>query len=884
MLADGLDPTATDRENLLAGLDSTEALDACVAAQPASYLGALGTLAVLLVAGLGYWWLPRLREWRGAPVPVGAVDGDGTLRAELDALRERAGVRASVTFRVDPARTDFGACAYGRTGDYTVCLYAGLLARRRTDPARFRSVVLHELAHVRHRDVDHAYAATALWRVFVLLALVPNLTGWTALLLLRSDSPWAESSSNLSRVLFGLLLAALVHLARADLLRQRELHADVQAVKWGADPASWQLAGDDGAGGGLRALPRRAAAQLRTHPGWEERRRVLAEPERLFRVGTRAMFLTGASASLLYGAASEFGSAVRLPAQAALGVMAVVLAVVLAYAFGLRVLRSVRAPLTATGSAAFAGLGLGAGLLVGEFVSSGRYRVDFLPERPLYLLAFLPVAAVPAMWWSQSLRLALGLPRAWLRRAAAAVCALVTAAALWAGLAWWRGEGEFDALGLGEPAGEEIRRVIPGDWQQYAPDLSAMTAGMPALMPLGNALAPTLVALLMWLVPLALLLLQRPYGGARLRRTLGAGLAGGALACAGLALAAALTHPRQPSVPAERTGPFLFVHAWWMTVTVMAACLLTSALVAARSRRHAMPRALVAAQTTQLCAYAALLLLYATDGCLPPLAVVSEVCAVNPLFGLRAVDQILSLTLGKAVVGAACAALLGAGLGRAVRRLRRGGRGRVRRRVSATRLPGRGVRVAVLLVLGVPGLVVTGAGIAGHSAASAGASAPSARPEPTPGGGGGSRELQLAGWLKSGGLRVAERIEAAVDELSAESARAAEQPPKANGKVSLDTDVFHRLCGTLRARTEEARAYFPVPDPALRASWASALGSTLHGAEQCRRMLKPPEDGPRLTQRQREQRFSRALGEIHAGTDRLSRTLSAITERAGYRH
>jgi beta-lactamase regulating signal transducer with metallopeptidase domain len=58
----------------------------------------------------------------------------------------------------------------------------GLLALRLDDHARFRTVVLHELAHVRNGDVTVAYVTVTVWRAFVPLVLLPYVahrgTGW----------------------------------------------------------------------------------------------------------------------------------------------------------------------------------------------------------------------------------------------------------------------------------------------------------------------------------------------------------------------------------------------------------------------------------------------------------------------------------------------------------------------------------------------------------------------------------------------------------------------------------------------------------------------------------------------------------------------------------
>ncbi|CAM5305805.1 hypothetical protein SALBM311S_08552 [Streptomyces alboniger] len=52
-------------------------------------------------------------------------------------------------------------------------LNQGLLIKGRQDPEFLRTIVLHELAHVRNRDVDVTYLTVALALAFVPLGLVP---------------------------------------------------------------------------------------------------------------------------------------------------------------------------------------------------------------------------------------------------------------------------------------------------------------------------------------------------------------------------------------------------------------------------------------------------------------------------------------------------------------------------------------------------------------------------------------------------------------------------------------------------------------------------------------------------------------------------------------
>jgi STE24 endopeptidase len=87
---------------------------------------------------------------------------DGELRREVLALAERAGVRVGEVFEVDASRRTNAANAYvnGLGASRRVVLYDTLLSS--FTPAEARSVVAHELAHVRYRDVPRLLAYLAL--------------------------------------------------------------------------------------------------------------------------------------------------------------------------------------------------------------------------------------------------------------------------------------------------------------------------------------------------------------------------------------------------------------------------------------------------------------------------------------------------------------------------------------------------------------------------------------------------------------------------------------------------------------------------------------------------------------------------------------------------
>ena len=86
----------------------------------------------------------------------------GPLREEVVELAERAGVDVGEVYRVDASRRTTGANAYVAGLGHTkrVVLYDNLIEDFK--PAEVRSVVAHELAHVKHDDVPRGLLFLAL--------------------------------------------------------------------------------------------------------------------------------------------------------------------------------------------------------------------------------------------------------------------------------------------------------------------------------------------------------------------------------------------------------------------------------------------------------------------------------------------------------------------------------------------------------------------------------------------------------------------------------------------------------------------------------------------------------------------------------------------------
>lgn len=289
-------PTATaeferlraDAGRCLAPFEQTEA------AWLLAGLGLLTTVALLLYLAAP-WWIRR----RGNLRPVTAAEFP-RLHAALDELAEEIGLSRKPSFVLDANAPSPGGLAFGRTGRYWVRINAGLVPLRVTDPATFRAIVLHELAHLRNRDVDIAYAAMALWRAFVLVVLPPMLLIILHPTVLTAPTTVAWSLEHLSLAAGimsrTLLFVLIVYLARNAVLRTREIHADVRAA-------------EHGAADGLRRAMSSAAKRPRTwwrpwfgtHPATAARLHAIDQPLGVLRPGFGELFGAGVTAMIAAG-------------------------------------------------------------------------------------------------------------------------------------------------------------------------------------------------------------------------------------------------------------------------------------------------------------------------------------------------------------------------------------------------------------------------------------------------------------------------------------------------------------------------------------------------------------------------------------------------------
>lgn len=185
--------------------------------------GMVGLLAITSLFGLGvalYFLMPYARRFRRGLVPL-PLAGNQAVTTEVDALLIESDVRASVL--LDPTEYRADGVAFGHAGRRHIELTAGAVLLHGRDPAAFRAIVMHEIGHLRNRDLDVTYLTIGLWHAFVLLtALVVGVLG------VNLGDRTTERLPNLTHL---AVLWVIVLLTRNGILRAREHEADAYAAE-----------------------------------------------------------------------------------------------------------------------------------------------------------------------------------------------------------------------------------------------------------------------------------------------------------------------------------------------------------------------------------------------------------------------------------------------------------------------------------------------------------------------------------------------------------------------------------------------------------------------------------------------------------------------------
>ena len=246
-----------------------------------------GVLILFLTAGVIYLLIPNWLIWRRQLTPFTA-DDDPNIVSCLTELCREAGFSSAPVFLSDPLNPNVGGFAFGRIGRRYVALNGGLLAQYHVDPARFRAIVRHELAHLKNNDVDKTYFAVAASLAFVLVAFIP-----LGISLIDDVFFGEDLVFGLNLAWRGIVIAGYVYLTLAALLRTREIYADIRASIW------------DGESGTLREILSKPArknrfAFLGFHPDPVLRLRSFDEPHRLFRLSYWDAFAAGIASTLAF--------------------------------------------------------------------------------------------------------------------------------------------------------------------------------------------------------------------------------------------------------------------------------------------------------------------------------------------------------------------------------------------------------------------------------------------------------------------------------------------------------------------------------------------------------------------------------------------------------
>jgi STE24 endopeptidase len=160
---------------------------------------------------------------------------DGPLRTELMAMAQRDGVPVRDVLVADASRRTRAVNAYvsGLGPTRRIVVYDTLLAQ--APPAEVGSVVAHELAHAKHRDVAAGTALGALGAAAAVVGLY-LLGSWSGLLRAAGVVSIAEPRAIALLIAVATVAGLVTGPAQALVSRQIEARADAHAVALTGDP------------------------------------------------------------------------------------------------------------------------------------------------------------------------------------------------------------------------------------------------------------------------------------------------------------------------------------------------------------------------------------------------------------------------------------------------------------------------------------------------------------------------------------------------------------------------------------------------------------------------------------------------------------------------
>lgn len=885
LLAAGVNPEGDVLPGYLATIRTSGPFEACEARygwNPPWWWPYVAAALLFAVAAVIYWVLPAWKGRRSRVVDVRDLADGGELSTALSGLVAAAGLARAPRFVIDPAAATASAVVFGRFRRYTVCLQAGLVARRAAAPGAFRAVVLHELAHLRNHDVAITYATVALWRTYLIAALLPTVVSdcWQllsgGLFGINSQSifrPAAQVTST-REVVLSAFLVMLVYLARADILRHREIYADLDAAAWGADAGHWHTGPPGRPDRGRLARALAAFSELwRTHPDWERRRYALADSSAVFGTSSLQMFLTGAAALILTDQLSSdlspFLPGGQLPEHASPWLVAGLVAAITGVALWRAVTHAVltgRPP----PSGLRAGLWLGAGMVAGQLMLSGTPFGRVLPSQPALLLLLVLTAAVAASWTADYAALSV---RTWRGRSVRPAM-LIGLAATWlllgVTLAWWESQGTLYLAGfpISSPViTHYLVQRLPGP---AIPGHSGTVAVITSVIPLAAAADGSLlavVALLLWLLPLLSWARRRAAGSPRwllqalpgpprpedssaglprLRRMLLPGVAGGLLSWLGIAGVMAFLHSWH--VPfREHFGTYLLMFIGWLGMAVLGGAVAAAIAAAALVRRYRVIAGLIAAGVATLLGVAGVFLFASSDGCAGPLTTMPLDCGWRPVAGWQAAKLLPVYVGGLGLFITATTALLAGLAAGLATRLRRGPRPAAPAGPAAAGRRGRAglaARRGAIAVICAAALALTAAA-SGFPFAQGSSASPTlpvseltssiTNPAPPT-----VRRVQISAWMNFGGKKILPLFPPYLQNLgngASALSRVLSADP-ASPAARRAAAALSRACAAIGRPVQAAQRYFPIPDPREQRLWSAALSGILRGEAGCRQALR----------------------------------------------
>lgn len=852
-LAAGIDVfrSSADQSTLLGRLTQASAYTNCeahVAPPPTPWLPAGWPVLVLVVAVLAFyadrWWKTRRSRVR----PLAEFDDSANgfvISEEVARLKDQAHVRAKVACVVDVTSEARSATVLGSTRHPVLCLHFGLVtqwlrnAADGADDPEFRAVLLHEFAHIRYGDVSAARGTMAVWRAFVVVALVPYLVIAAALATKGPVPPGLAGINPVDArdILITLVLGALGYLARCDVLRNREIYADREAVRNGADKRCWPPLGT-GALSWRRRAARGFAGLWRNHPGWDLRALSLDDPRALFMVQAVPVFLAGVTAALIdadfqYVDQVYFASHPWLDALWQVQAAGALSAVLITLIVGVALWR-----LVAYGAAAIGlrtGLWLGAGMMVGDLAAGQGTITQLVPARPEMLLVVIAVGVGFAVWTIQC-------AGAWLARTPGRIPRWVMTASLAGGFlalcwwfTWWAEAGSPYSTGIS---------ISPSGFLRYMKYVYGPALMHPAILSVASwfefvsaqlTLPPLdlLAVAAAWMIPL-LAWARRPgvrADGLPSLRVPVIWAAGGAVATwAGVVWAQAYMHLSQPARPPLH-GLYELSYMWLVLGAQVVPAAAVAVAVGLRRGRFRLLAALIAAEATVLAGFAGVFVLVSADGCIRPLNTLETSCSWRPGLIVWSYSTLVDVTAVVAALVAFAVSVLAMTLPAA---RRDGGE-------SQAALPGptvrsgsavRSGRMKMLAFTGAAGAAALGVALAGivmkfpqqsryvspasQVTASVGyamgfTSATLAPPAPR------TAALEAGFWSNLGGAALLSRLQS--DAIKISPVLAADFARQHRYTVQ-DFEAIEPMCADIVAVSQKSNAYFLLPDARARPWWS----------------------------------------------------------------